>query len=87
MPAGKRPKEVAEGQVRTSVSMTQGFWHETEQQMKDENYNNFSAYVQFLLKLRREILGQRKREASNAKDPDTDTSLFRLNEGKAKATK
>lgn len=49
--------------------------------MKDEKYNNFSAYVQFLLKLRREVLAERKNESRTA-DPDTDTSLFRLNETK-----
>lgn len=80
MARGKRDKQAAEEQVRTSVSMTQGFWEDTDQQMRDEGYNNFSGYVQFLLKLRRELLHERQRESLKLKEEDPETSLFRLNE-------
>ena len=69
-------------QVRTTVSFTTDFWqNDVEKLMKEEGYNNFSGYISFLLKLRRENLHQRRMEVARLDERALPASVA-LNEEK-----
>jgi hypothetical protein len=61
--------------------MAQKLWqNDVESLMDEEGFNNFSAYMTFLIKLRRESLHQRRMEVARLENKPHAASAAALNE-------